>query len=132
MKIKVIRHFKGEQYTIGRLYIDDVYYCDTLEDRVRDFEKDGKVFGQTAIPQGIYDLKLSMSPRFGRLLPEILNVPHFTGIRIHRGNTHFDTHGCILVGFNKEKGKVLQSSETEMALINRLAKANDKITIEIS
>ena len=117
MKIKVIRHFKGEEYTIGRLYIDDVYYCDTLEDKVRDIKKDGKVYGQTAIPTGIYDLKLSVSKRFGRLLPEILNVPHFTGIRIHRGNTHFDTHGCILVGFNKEKGKVLQSSETEICLL---------------
>ena len=126
MILRLDRIFKGSDYTIGRLHIDDVYFCDTLEDTVRDV----KIYGGTAIPSGEYKVILSKSPRFGRVLPEVLNVPNFTGIRIHRGNTAFDTHGCILVGINKEKGKVLHSTIYENLLVEKLKEQTD-ITIKI-
>jgi hypothetical protein len=94
--LELKRIFLGREATIGELYIDGVYLCDTLEDKVR---PDGvKIMGETAIPGGIYDVKLTHSPKFKRVLPEILNVPGFTAIRIHSGNTVKDTEGCILVG----------------------------------
>ena len=108
MKVTVKRTFKGAEYTIGKLYIDDNYYCDTLEDVVR---KGQKVYGKTAIPAGTYKVKKSFSPRFQKILPEILNVPGFTGVRIHAGNTAEDTDGCILLGLNKVKGKVINSQD---------------------
>lgn len=137
MKIKVERHFRGARYTIGRLYLNGEYFCDTLEDPVRDLNKnrvfDGdekKTYGDTAIPYGAYNVILSMSPRFGRILPLLLDVNHFEGIRIHAGNTEKDTLGCILVGENKVKGKVINSRDWEKKLIARLTNQNN-ITIEI-
>jgi len=138
MKITLKRIALKETYTIGKLYIDDVYFCDTLEDKVRDYNKDGdlddkletKIFGQTAIPYGTYDVIISLSPRFKRFLPELLNVKHFDKIRIHAGNSPEDSHGCILVGENKEKGKVLNSRKYENLLVSTL-RNNKNITIEI-
>lgn len=133
------RIYKGDSYTIGKLYINGEYFCDTLEDKVRSLPstcpdtKCGckeKVYGQTAIPEGEYRVILSYSPRFKRVLPLLLGVEHFEGIRIHSGNTSEHTEGCILVGFNSEKGKVLQSRETERRLIERLEEA-DEIYIKI-
>ena len=132
MKIKLERIFRGETYTIGHLYIDDVYFCDTVEDAVREIKPDGegKIFGQTAIPHGTYKVILSMSAKFKRILPSILDVPHFTGIRIHSGNTAKDSHGCILVGKNTEKGKVTSSRIYEQVLIKKIQGAtNIEITI---
>lgn len=117
-------------YTIGKLYLDGVYFCDTLEDTVRDLSKESKVPGQTAIPAGTYKVVVTPSPRFKRLLPRLLNVPHFDGILIHRGNTPADTSGCILVGENKEKGKVINSTYYEERLVE-LLKDLSNITIEI-
>ena len=137
MKIKVKRRYLGEKYTIGSLFIDGEYFCDTLEDPVRDINRNGtfdgdekKVYGETAIPYGTYAVILSMSPRFGRILPLLLDVSHFEGIRIHAGNTEKDTLGCILVGENKVKGKVINSRVWEKNLMERLAGQTD-ITIEI-
>ena len=101
MLIKLHRRYLGEKYTIGPLFINGKYLCDTIEDKVRDFNKDGdlldggekKVYAETAIPYGTYNVELSMSPKFKRLLPLILDVRHFTGIRIHRGNTAKDSVG---------------------------------------
>lgn len=107
MLVKVVRTFKGSEYTIGKLYIDDNYFCDTLEDTVR--PKGEKIYGKTAIPAGKYKVKKTYSPRFKKQLPEILNVPNFSGVRIHAGNTAKDTEGCILLGLNKTKGAVLCS-----------------------
>ena len=90
-------------YTIGRLYIDGQYFCDTLEDAVRE----EKIVGKTAILAGTYQVIVNRSPKFKRDLPLLLGVPNFEGIRIHRGNTAKDTSGCILVGENKVKGKLL-------------------------
>lgn len=96
MKVEVNRIFKASNYTIGELSVDNNYVCDTLEDKVR---VDGeKVYAETAIPTGTYTLVLSYSNRFKKVMPEILNVPNFSGIRIHCGNSSEDTEGCLLVG----------------------------------
>lgn len=132
MKLKLYRKFLGNKYTIGKLFINDEYICDTLEDVVR--SEGVKVYGETAIPYGIYEIVLTMSPRFKKVLPLLLDVPHFEGVRIHTGNTEEDTEGCILVGYNKVKGKVINSKIAfdkvmkylELATIN-----NEKITIEV-
>lgn len=115
MKVKVIRIFKGSEYTIGKLYIDDNYFCDTLEDTVRK----EKIAGKTAIPAGTYKVKKTMSPRFKKILPEILNVPNFTGVRIHAGNTAKDTEGCLLLGLNKVKGSVVNSQDAVAFFMDR-------------
>ena len=126
MKIKLKRTFKGAEYTIGKLYLNDEYFCDTLEDVVR--PEGRKVAGKTAIPTGEYKVVLTESKRFKKLLPLLINVPNFTGVRIHSGNTHHDTEGCILVGENKVKGRVINSRAT----MNRLmAQLTGDDTIEI-
>ena len=123
------RIFFGPDYTIGKLYIDGEYFCDTLEDKVR---PDGiKIYGETAIPAGKYKVVLSQSARFKRLLPAILDVPDFKGIRIHAGNTAIDSHGCILVGKNKIKGSISQSRVTENALMEYLQQKEGEIEITI-
>ena len=114
------RVFRAEEYTIGRLSIDGAYFCDTLEDRVRDLSHEAKVSGQTAVPAGVYTVTLTQSPRFGRVLPELHNVPHFTAIRIHAGNSAADTMGCILVGENSVKGRLVNSRLWESRLVERL------------
>lgn len=96
MKIEVNRIFKASTYTIGELSVNDNYLCDTLEDRVR--PEGEKVYGETAIPAGTYTVILSYSNRFKKVMPEIQNVPNFTGVRIHCGNSSKDTEGCLLVG----------------------------------
>lgn len=123
MKLLVKRKFLGKNYTIGALYIDGKYFCDTLEDRVVDIDKSGefdgeekKVAGKSAIPYGEYNLIVKQSPKFGRMLPRLVDVPHFEGILIHRGNTHQDTAGCILIGENRIKGKVVNSTKYEEKL----------------
>ena len=96
MKIEVNRIFKASNYTIGELSVNTNYVCDTLEDKVRVVGE--KVYAETAIPTGTYTLVLSYSNRFKKVMPEILNVPNFSGIRIHCGNSSKDTEGCLLVG----------------------------------
>ncbi len=143
MEIKVKRITPIDYpYTIGKMYIDGEYFCDTLEDRVRDINKNGKfdngevkVAGETAIPYGRYQVVVNMSPRFKRELPRLLNVPNFEGILIHRGNTDKDSSGCILVGENKVKGKVINSTPYEQKLVSTLKDVQNKgeeiwITIE--
>lgn len=118
-----------ESYTIGRLYVDNYYFCDTLEDRNRDTNKNGsfdcgeyKVYSQTCIPFGRYKIELRYSPKFSprykRDLPLLLNVPSFSGVLIHPGNTCDDTAGCILVGKNKVVGKVVESRSTWDSLMD--------------
>ena len=131
MKLLVRRTALKDTYTIGKLYVDGEYFCDTLEDRVRDLSKEAKVAGQTAIPEGTYIVSVTMSPRFGRLLPLLHDVPQFTGVRIHSGNTARDTEGCILVGYNREKGKVLDSRKTETRLVNLMIDRHENIEITI-
>lgn len=135
MKLTLNRIFKGPDYTIGKLSIDGKYFCDTLENPVRDT----KIKGQTAIPSGNYPVTLDVvSPRFGKLnqysfcsgkLPRLQNVPNFEGVLIHIGNYPKDTEGCILVGKNTVKGAVMESGNTFKKLYEVLKTAQDKINI---
>ena len=129
-----------DTYTIGKLYVNDKYFCDTLEDKVRDLNKDGKfddgevkVYGETAIPYGTYEVEITYSNHFKRNLPLLLNVPSYEGVRIHRGNTSKDTLGCILLGENKKRGMVINSAPYEISLTKELTDAqNNKENITIT
>lgn len=134
MKLRLERRFLCPGYTIGRLEVDGAYFCDTLEDRVRDLAREKKVAAQTAIPAGTYRVVVNVSPRFGRRLPRLPDVPGFEGILIHRGNTAADTAGCILVGENKVRGRVVNSTAYELkltALLEEAQRAGESITIEV-
>lgn len=142
MKLLVDRFYKGTKYTVGKLYIDGKYICDTMEDKDRNLTQDTtldeikkkKVYGQTAIPTGTYKIVVNNSPKFKRNLPRLLNVPGFDGILIHRGNTHEDSAGCILVGENKLVGKVINSTKYEKLITELLTAAqnrNEEIIITI-
>lgn len=141
MKLTLQREYLKDNYTIGKLYIDGKYFCDTLEDKNRDLNKNGKfdngetkVYGQTCIPYGMYKVVVNMSPKFGRELPRLIDVPSFTGILIHRGNKPENTDGCILVGENKVKGQVINSTKYEIELVKLMKEASQKgeeITINI-
>ena len=133
--LSVIRKAYRDTYTIGKMYINGEYFCDTLEDKVRVMNSiNDKIKGETASPAGTYKITLEMSPRFKRKLPLLHDVPYFSGILIHRGNTAKDTHGCILVGENKVKGQVINSTKAEVALMDILTNAvskGDTIDIEV-
>lgn len=139
MRLTLIRIANRPTYCIGKLYIDGVYFADTLEDTDRGLKdemseeeiKELKVYGETAIPSGIYPVTITYSNKFKKNLPLINNVKGYSGIRIHSGNTAKDTFGCILVGKNKEVGKVLQSRVTFNALYSILARSKEKIIIDI-
>jgi len=138
IRITVTRTAKRPTYTIGKMYIDSEYFCDTLEDTDRGLRQNMplseilkiKIKHETAIPAGTYKVIVNMSPRFRRLLPRLMDVPGFDGILIHRGNTDRDTSGCILVGENRVAGKVINSTPCELKLVERL-KNEREITIEI-
>lgn len=140
MKLTLKRIALRPTYTIGKLYIDDAYFCDTLEDTVRDINKSGKfdngekkIKGKTAIPYGTYEIKWTYSPRFKKYTPQLMNVPSFEGIRIHSGNSSDHTEGCLLLGENKKVGMVLNSRATinKFYPIIKEACSNGKVTIEI-
>lgn len=140
MKLTLKRIALRPTYTIGKLYIDDAYFCDTLEDTVRDTNKSGKfdngeqkIKGKTAIPYGTYEIKWTYSPRFKKYTPQLMSVPSFEGIRVHAGNTSADTEGCLILGENKQVGKVLNSRATinKFYPIIKEACSNGKVTIEI-
>lgn len=133
----------GPTYTIGDLFIDGVFFCNTIEDVVRQLPAvcpntpkgrnctcPQKKYAETAIPAGTYKVTIEYSPRFKRRLPCLHDVPHFIGILIHSGNTAEDSAGCIIVGFNTVKGKVTNSRATSDKLNTILAKEKD-ITIRI-
>ena len=130
MTLRVIREPSTVAATMGILLIDGVFTCWTLEDVVRAV----KIPGETAIPAGRYEVRLSLSQRFQKLLPEILTVPGFTGIRIHAGNTQADTHGCLLVGRVRAYDRVEESKLALMHVMEQLRRATtagDPITITI-
>ena len=132
--LELNRIAKKPLYTIGRLFVDGKYFCDTLEDRCRDLDKEEKVMNGTAIPEGIYEVIVNVSAKVRRKLPLLLDVPHFSGIRIHRGNMDKDTSGCILVGENKQQGRVINSTGYELKLTEMIEKAmlsGEKIVIQV-
>lgn len=141
MELLLERKWIKDKYTIGNLFVGGVFFCNILEDKVIDLNKNGtfdcgefKIKGHSAIPYGTYEIDITYSPKFKRELPILLNVPHFDGIRIHRGNTPFDTEGCLIPGENKEVGKVLNSTKYEVELTKLLKQAKlkkEKITIKI-
>lgn len=133
MEITLIRFAYRSDYTIGKMYVNDAYFCDTLEDTNRDLNKNGrfdngetKVYGGTCIPFGHYTVDLTMSAHFKRVLPILVGVPDFAGVRIHRGNEPSDTLGCILVGENKIKGKVINSTPYEEKLVQMMKAAKGR------
>lgn len=129
MKIKIVRDTFTDKSTIGKLYIDGKYFCDTLEDKVR--EKKEK--GITAIPKGVYDTVLNYSNRFKKIMPQLLNVPNFEGIRIHNGNTAENTDGCILLGKRQGKdfvGNSKKAYSSFMEIVNLFYKQNPNGKIE--
>lgn len=131
MKLTLQRTHGTEGYTHGKLFIDDEYFCDTMEDQERDI----KVAGKTAIPLGHYRVILDMSARFKQLMPQILNVPNYAGVRIHFGNTAADTEGCVLVGKPYKDDFITASKETFKNLMGVLLDATHSgqvITIEIT
>lgn len=149
MKLTLRRIAKKDTYTIGKLYIDGVYFCDTIEDKDRGlYQKQDiqelrkiKVPSKTAIPTGIYKISLSIvSPKYSTKkiyqeickgkVPRLLNVPGYEGVLIHIGNTAEDSAGCILVGQNKVVGKVINSTETFRKLYNKI-KGQNNLAIEI-
>lgn len=135
MEIKVIRKEFTDLTTIGELLINGVFECFTLEDKVRDLKADGsgKVYGKTAIGKGKYEIALTYSDRFKQVMPLLLKVPFFEGIRIHPGNKNEDTHGCLLVGTTKSKDFISNSKIAYQKLFDKLKAVSktEKIFIEI-
>ena len=153
MELTLKRIAKRETYTIGRLYVDGRYVCDTIEDRDRGLNqrmtlaeiKRKKVYGQTAIPTGKYEVMMDIcSPKYsqkakwkeynGGFMPRLKDVPGYSGVLIHPGNTENDTMGCLLVGENKVVGKVINSEATFKRLYPMLLNAHnlgEKITVEV-
>ena len=130
MKITVIRTHGTKGFTHGQLHIDGVYFCDTMEDQERDI----KIDGETAIPCGQYKVIINMSARFNRLMPLLLNVPNYTGVRIHSGNTSANTDGCLLVGKPYKNDFITASKETFAALFKTMNDAiadKQEITLEV-
>lgn len=138
MKIKLVRIAFKETYTIGKLYVDGKYVCDTIEDKDRGLDNSmtvneilrRKIKGQTAIPTGHYNIEITYSPKYKRMMPLLVGVKGFSGIRIHSGNTAKDTEGCLLVGKNKQVGMVLESRDTYQRLF-AMMQGEKNITIDI-
>lgn len=139
MLITLKRHDLQDDYTMGWLYINGDYFCDTLEDTDRMLYNDmavtaiakTKVAGQTAIPYGRYAVKMTFSARFQRLMPLVCNVPCFDGVRIHAGNTAKDTAGCILLGERAGGGLLKNSRKTCEKLYKMLCSTNEPIWLDI-
>ena len=119
MILQLRRYAATGKVTLGRLSVDGKHCCYTLEDEVR---TGPKVWGETAIPAGVYEIIINMSPRFKKLLPRLLNVPGFDGILIHKGNTAKDTYGCILVG-DKIQGEAIAPGTSTPAFARSLSAA---------
>lgn len=138
MNLELKRISFGENCTIGRLSVDGRFLCYTLEDKVREVIGEPvagwKVQNETAIPTGVYPVTITMSTRFRTRLPLLLNVPGFTGIRIHTGNSSKDTEGCILVGstWDGKSGWIGSSKVAFSILFPMIEQAKEPVTITIS
>ena len=140
MRVEVKRFEFATNYTVGKLYIDGDYICYVLEDAVRQVEgqpvSQWKIQDETAIPRGTYKMIMSMSNRFKKVLPELLDVPGFSGIRIHTGNSDKNTSGCLLLGTNRAGVDWISGSTAAFILfMNKIKWAIDRkedITVTIS
>lgn len=133
MLLELKRKWYTTRSTIGKLYIDGKFECYILEDYDRIGRNKHKVYGETAIPGGTYDIRITHSPRFKKKLPLLRDVPGFKGIRIHAGNTAKDTEGCLLPGQTRSKNFVGRSKLAFNALFKKLTAAKqDKQTIKIT
>lgn len=143
MELRLERKYRNNNYCIDKLYINGKYFSDALEDPDRGLTdnmsleeiKKIKIKGNTCIPYGTYNITITYSPRFKKNLPLLNNVKGFDGIRIHSGNKPQDTEGCLLPGFNKVKGQVIDSRVTTDKLIAQIQQAlnkGEKITITIT
>jgi hypothetical protein len=127
----------GETFTLGKLYHDGQFICYTLEDKVREVIGEPvsawKVAGQTAIPAGVYPVIITMSARFKIRLPLLMDVPGFSGVRIHTGNSSADTEGCILVGSGWDgKSNWISGSKLALSLLFTLLEQSvETVTIKI-
>lgn len=121
MELKIQRQPSTDFATAGKLFVNGVFECFTLEDVVRPV----KIKGQTAIPAGTYKVIINQSNRFKRLLPLLINVPNFEGVRIHPGNTAADTEGCILVGDILSRDRVSKSIPAFNRLFAKMLTAKD-------
>lgn len=143
MKLTLKRKFLGNKYTVGDLFIDGKFFCNTIEDKVRELPAvclytpkgqsckcKGKIYAETAIPTGTYKVTMEYSPRFKRKLPLLHDVHHFIGILIHSGSSATDSAGCVLVGKNTIKGRLTESRITSDTL-NAILSKEKHITIEI-
>ena len=140
MELVLKRIAKKKGYTIGKLYVKQpiideylrgekfIYICDTLVPKWRDYAKGArKIKGKSAIPEGRYPVVITYSPKFKQWLPLLVNVPMFSGIRIHAGNDAVnDTQGCILVGENRVRGKVLNSRKYVKIVKEKIMEAKEK------
>lgn len=146
MTIELHRIARRATYTVGRLSVEGRYFCDTLEDKDRDANRNGvfdngeqKVYARTAIPNGTYAVTLEHSPKFsprygGRKVPRLHDVPHFEGILIHTGNTADDSAGCILVGRNSAPGRLtgsLAAFNGLLPLLEQAAARGEAVTINV-
>ena len=143
MELRLERKYRNNNYCIDKLYINGKYFSDALEDPDRGLTdtmsleeiKKIKIKGNTCIPYGTYNVTITYSPRFKKNLPLLNNVKGFDGIRIHSGNKPQDTEGCLLPGFNKVKGQVIDSRVTTDKLIAQIQQAlnkGEKVTITIT
>lgn len=140
MKLTLQRINFTDTYTEGKLFVNDIFFAYTLEDRTRDLnmdgdlndENEGKVYGETSIPYGTYKVLLVYSPKFKTNLPLLLDVNHFKGIMIHWGNTTYDSRGCILIGDSKGIGKIYNSKPAVKRLVERMKSSQqDEWEIEV-
>ena len=129
MLIEVKRFEFKDTHTVGKMYVDGIYECYTLEDAVRNGTK---VLGKTAIPIGTYKLIIDASVRFKQDMPHILDVPDFTGVRIHAGNTSADTDGCILLGSTWAGKDFIGNSKIAYKKFFDKLKQNKTVSITIS
>ena len=143
MELRLERKYRNNNYCIDKLYINGKYFSDALEDPDRGLTdnmsleeiKKIKIKGNTCIPYGTYNITITYSPRFKKNLPLLNNVKGFDGIRIHSGNKPQDTEGCLLPGFNKVKGQVIDSRVITDKLIAQIQQAlnkGEKVTITIT
>lgn len=138
MKLTLERQIAALTCTLGSLFVDDEFECFTLEDVVREIPnvpvERWKIPGKTAIPAGTYPVQLTFSNRFRKVMPQLIDVPGFAGIRIHPGNTDADTEGCILLGTEIGHESILRSRDAYAAFLAKLEKAianGEAVTIEI-